>query len=355
MPKVSIIVANYNNAHFLNFCLDSILAQRYKNFEALVFDDGSKDNSIEVINRYCQRDSRIKLIALPQNVGIAKLRSIALSHCQGEFISILDADDIAHQDKLMLQVKYLDTHPDVVLLGSRYSVINKNGKIIKRKRQNLHRDILIRWRLSIGNCLIHSSVMYRKSAALAAGGYDENIKVAEDLEFYTRIMNFGKLAFLHKNLVYWRTHQISYTQGFPKEMKSFSAETIKLNARRLLNLDISLDEASVIRHHHRRKSLAPDAKTFQKVVYVLYAFYKLYLPSLTSNPDKLLLSRCCIKALLAFRRQNLYQPWFAALSRNFDTEIKFFLKENKYPWLLDGISNLPFVNYCYFIKLLFTH
>ena len=123
---VSIITPSYNSARFISLTIESVLAQTYENWEMIIVDDCSPDNSNEIIKKYCKKDNRIKLIKLEKNVGPAVARNIAIKEAKGKFISFLDADDLWLPEKLEVQIKFMKTH-DLVFMYSAYKVIDEDG------------------------------------------------------------------------------------------------------------------------------------------------------------------------------------------------------------------------------------
>ncbi|PZX57056.1 glycosyltransferase involved in cell wall biosynthesis [Algoriphagus ratkowskyi] len=115
--KVSIIIPSYNYGEFLAETLDNLLDQKYFNWEALIIDDGSTDNTKELVEKYLKKDSRFRYFFQP-NAGLSNARNTGLLHARGEFLQFLDADDLLSKDKIDLQVKYMEDNPTVDLVYS---------------------------------------------------------------------------------------------------------------------------------------------------------------------------------------------------------------------------------------------
>ncbi len=333
MPKVSVVVANYNNARYLGKCLDSLLQQSYKDFEVLVFDDCSIDSSRELINSYISRDQRIRLIALPKNMGIAYVRSICLEHCAGEYVAVLDADDYAHPQRLLLQATYLDAHTDTVLVGSDYGVIDSEGSIKKHRKAVPVMDTELRWRLSIGNVYIHSTVMFRRTSALTAGGYDPNIECSEDMDIYCRLMPLGKLASIPQALAYWRTHGKSYSKREPAKILNGTYKVLINNARQILKQDISSTVAEALFDHSG--SSAKSSHDYQSALQLLKAYKAHYWQHTTIKAERRILLRCYIISLLTLRKRNRKQAWFPEVDGITHNSIMEAVKHKGYTWFLD--------------------
>lgn len=333
MPKVSVVVANYNNAHYLGKCLDSLLAQSFYDFEVLVFDDCSTDSSRELISGYTSRDKRFKLIALPENMGIAYVRSICLEHCSGDYVAVLDADDYAHPQRLKLQAAYLDAHPDSVIVGSDYGVIDSDGKLKKHRKVVPVTDTELRWRLSIGNVYIHSTVMFRRVAALTAGGYDPNIECSEDMDIYCRLMPLGKLASIPKPLAYWRTHHSSYSKREPAKILTGTYKVLINNAKTILHKDITPSEAEALFDYSG--SSAKTLADYLSALQLLQQYRSLYWQQYTSKSERHILQRCYIISLLTLRKRNRKQAWFPEVADTTNNSIREAVKLKGYTWFLD--------------------
>lgn len=323
MPKVSIIIANYNNARYLPACLNSLSNQTFRDFEALVFDDKSTDNSIEVISLFSDKDSRFRLIPLPENKGVAYLRHIALSYCKGEYIAILDADDVSYPDRLLHQTQYLANHLQTVLIGGLNSLIDENGELIKYRKGMPITDIEHRWRLSFGNCIIHSTVMFRKEAALQIGGYNAEVKLSEDLDFYSRLLSVGKIESIPFLLSQLRLHKRSLTKKSKDEVQNYTLMIIRDYAMRILHQDISPDIARDL-YFHKRKS-CHSLESLQSVQNILSSYYEHYKLYALSNSELRILSKCYLRSLLLLKKRNSNKKWYLSLGKEMDIKIKKML------------------------------
>ena len=119
MPLVSVIMPVYNGEKYLAEAIDSILVQTFTDFELLIVDDGSQDNSAEIIRSYVKRDSRIRFFQQEQNEGSANARNRGIANAKGEFIAAMDCDDVSLPERLQKQVDFLESHPEIGALGTR--------------------------------------------------------------------------------------------------------------------------------------------------------------------------------------------------------------------------------------------
>lgn len=130
--KVSIIMPSYNSSKFVGESIQSVLDQTYTDWELLITDDCSKDNSVEVINGYVAKDNRIKLFPLEKNVGAASARNVSISNATGKYIAFLDSDDLWLPNKLERQLKFMQEN-NCALSMSDYNVIAEDGSDLNKK------------------------------------------------------------------------------------------------------------------------------------------------------------------------------------------------------------------------------
>ena len=139
-PLVSVVMPVFNAGDFLVAAIESILKQTYKNFEFVIVDDGSIDNSWKIISKFANKDRRIKILKNKENLGIAKTMNEAIKKAKGQFIARMDADDIALSKRLEKQVEFLLNNPDTGVLGSQMFEINdKNIVTAVRKEPSIKR------------------------------------------------------------------------------------------------------------------------------------------------------------------------------------------------------------------------
>jgi glycosyltransferase involved in cell wall biosynthesis len=193
---VSIILPTYNGEKYIKRAIESIIAQSFSRWELLVIDDGSVDNTKDIIVEYSSKDNRIIYLKNEVNLGIQKTLNKGLREAKGEYIARIDDDDEwIDTDKLKKQVEFLNNNPDHVLVGTGVIVIDESGLelfryLLPEKDKNIKKKILGK------NCFVHSSVMFRKDLALSLGGYSEDtaVKHIEDYDLWLKLGTVGKLA-----------------------------------------------------------------------------------------------------------------------------------------------------------------
>lgn len=202
MPKISVITSVYNDAAHLREALDSILGQTFVDFEWLIADDGSTDESPQILAEYAAKDARLK-IWHQQNIGLTKTLNNLIKQASGEYIARMDSDDISLPDRLAAQVKFLDEHPAVGAVSCFAKVIDATGKAIGEHRPGTTHE-QIKKLIFFSGQLCHPAVMFRKKAFVALGGYDETFRYAQDLDLWFKFIVKYQVANLPEFLFLWR-------------------------------------------------------------------------------------------------------------------------------------------------------
>jgi len=204
--SISIITITRNRAGFISEAIESALEQSFSDWELIVIDDASEDDTREIVEEYIVRDSRIKYFRNDGHLRISKSRNKALGSARGEYVAVLDSDDVwSDRDKLKKQYGFLEGNKDYVLIGGGVIVIDEYGKETRRYF-NRESDENIRGKILFQNQFAHSSVMFRREAALKAGGYDENLNIGEDYDLWLKLGTLGKMANIKEHLLKYRVH-----------------------------------------------------------------------------------------------------------------------------------------------------
>ena len=187
IAKVSVVVPAYNISAYIADALKSLEKQTFRDFEALVVDDGSIDNTAEIVQSFCQRDSRFRLLQ-KQNGGLASARNYGIARAKGEYIALLDGDDIYLPDKLANHVTQLERASKIGVVYSASRAIRDDGKptFMALSGKPVKSDPLIA--LLCKNFIGHgSNVVFRRSIFDEVGGFDETLRSCEDVDFWLRI------------------------------------------------------------------------------------------------------------------------------------------------------------------------
>ncbi len=186
--SITIVMPVFNGEKYLKESISSILNQTYKDFEFIIIDDGSQDDSLSIINSF--NDSRIKVIRNHRNLGIRKSRNRAIKIAQGKFIAIFDADDIARPTKLQEQFDVMTKDPSIDMCFAKRSLIDSNSKKICDEWYPSFEKIL---ELRNWNFIGHGTVMMKTSMLQNVGGYDESKNTTgQDTELWIKLKNENK-------------------------------------------------------------------------------------------------------------------------------------------------------------------
>ncbi|MBU2596810.1 MAG: glycosyltransferase [Planctomycetes bacterium] len=209
-PVVSILTSCYNAAEFLPEAIESILGQTFKDFEFILIDDGSTDNTLNIISGYAAKDDRIILIE-KKNTGLTDSLNVGIRKARGKLIARMDADDISFPDRLEKQITYLQKQKDVILLGTGCIEIDRIGRNIKQHRYSTGHKSLIRCFEKGGSPFPHSSVIYKTETVRQIDGYRDRLNGAEDFDLWLRMSLIGKIRCLSEPLIRLRKHAVSIT------------------------------------------------------------------------------------------------------------------------------------------------
>lgn len=209
-PQISIILPSYNYERYITKAIDSIISQTFTNWELIVIDDGSKDESVNLIKQY--KDKRVILLT-QKNSGVSKTLNRGLRISQGQYICLLDADDKFHKEKLQDQINLLKSGYDIVT--SKVEAINENGLTLPDDSFNqtwnsfnpsdiYGKEVISKFIEK--NYLCKSSVMIRKSLFKKYGLFNESLITAYDLDLWLRFLQSAKIARHEKVLTYYRWH-----------------------------------------------------------------------------------------------------------------------------------------------------
>ena len=257
-PLVSVVIPAYNAEYFIEKTLDSVIAQTYTDYEIVVVDDGSSDNTKKVVEEYFSMNKVCGQCIRQPNKKIAGARNTGIRAAQGLWIALLDHDDLWHKEKLEKVMSVLNRRPDIDLLCHNEHIC-KNGVVVSvtqnyRKGYTKFEELLFK-----GNSLSPSAVVLRKNLFEIAGGFDEDpdLNTVEDYDFWLRASRVGKITYINailgsyvltksaasNNILYHHgnlenllnKHLTNYRQGYKGLFGKFRASQ-RLASFRLLTL-----------------------------------------------------------------------------------------------------------------------
>jgi len=187
-PKISIIMPVYNVETFLSEAIESVLNQTFYDFEFVIINDGSTDNSLEIIKNYEKKDSRIVLLDNKENLGITKSLNIGLNKARGEYIARMDGDDISEKERIEIQYDFLKKNRDVFLVGTETKRIDEKGTVFGIFKPVFTKNELMKNILE-NNLIYHPTIMMKNKKDLF---YREKMYYVEDYDLYLRLISEGK-------------------------------------------------------------------------------------------------------------------------------------------------------------------
>ncbi|NOV28829.1 glycosyltransferase [Methylomonas sp. ZR1] len=211
LPAISVIMTVYNTQRYLTEAIQSILSQSFTDFELVIVDDGSTDGSPEILKNLAQQDSRVKLIT-QVNAGIGAATQRGITESQGEYIAIMDSDDISLPDRLKLQKQFLDQHPDIDAVGSQWRMLHADGRDIGIDTHPIDSDRISVLMYAFFS-LHHPTTMIRRHALEKVGGYSvDRSCLVPDYDVFMRMQLAGcRFANLPEILFIWRLNPASTT------------------------------------------------------------------------------------------------------------------------------------------------
>jgi glycosyltransferase involved in cell wall biosynthesis len=229
IQQISVVMPMYNSARFLREAIDSVLKQTYQAFELIIVDDGSTDSSLQIARDYAQKDGRVRVVAA-EHGGISRTLNRGISCANGEWIAIMEADDVSLPTRLQKQTEAASQNPRVVGWGSSCYHINHEGKVLGLKRASPRTEEEFHRLRRTGTVFVinHPTAFLRKETVLRAGGYDSRFDEAQDLELFDRMARFGSLLALAEPLLLYRIHTVSRARVF---RQTFITRYVKARAR----------------------------------------------------------------------------------------------------------------------------
>lgn len=205
--KVTVVVTAHNYGRFLDQCIRSVLGQTLRDFEVIVVDDGSTDETAQVVARYAE-DPRLSVRRL-HGVGLASAANEGIRHSKGEYVMRLDADDYLDRHSLAVLAGYLDEHPGAAMVYPDYFMIREDGSFLGYTRTL----DFTRAARGTGRLPLPGGSMWRKVCLEAVGGFDETLRYQEDYDLWLRFTARYEVGAVHLPLLYYRQHVHSMSRN----------------------------------------------------------------------------------------------------------------------------------------------
>lgn len=345
IPAITVLMPVYNAERYVKYSIESILAQTYRDFEFLIINDGSKDNTRDIVLSYS--DPRIKFFENETNMGMIGTLNKGLSLARGKYIARQDGDDISMPQRLETQKDYLDLNPSITLVGTNGIAIDESGKQ-GNKISRPSNSLVMKWRLFFDNVFIHTSVMFRVPELEELYGDYRMSDCCGDYDLWSKIAMDGKATNIEKAFVFYREHSASIIGSIPvDEAKARIAdlenrEIIKRNLDTVFGPDaFSEKEAAALRFLVLGVSLENSAE-FLGVFEKLLSAYRDKFPEAKYSPEfkKEIASQLALTGymLLEDDRRAAFSLFRRALSESPLIFIKLLLSRAASPATLGSVS-----------------
>ena len=244
-PMISVVMSVYNGLPFLSEAIESILNQTWGDFEFIIINDASTDDSLNIIQSF--KDPRIHVIQNTENLGLTRSLNRGLKAAQGKYIARMDADDISFPERLFKQINFMEKHPEAGVCGSWCEIIGEDAGRIEKPSSDTRE---IQCRLLFGNVLVHSSVVLRKSLLEEKGGYyDESFCFVEDYELWTRLVFCSHITNIPEPLLYYRNHYLQKTSEYnTSKIEPVKNEISRIYTNQLQRLQMNLKDIDLKAH-----------------------------------------------------------------------------------------------------------
>lgn len=226
-PKVSIILPVYNGADCVGASIESVLAQTYKDFELVVINDCSTDNTWDILKQYAEKDSRVRIYSNEMNLKLPKTLNVGFSKATGEYLTWTSDDNEYRPNAIEEMVLYLDNNSDIGMVYTDLTVIDKRGEITTETFREAAEPKKLYLKSICGACF-----MYRKTVAEKVGEYNPELFLAEDYDYWIRISKESRITPLHKDL---------YKYAYRPESLTGSIKWEKIKAQKFKTIDLHFD------------------------------------------------------------------------------------------------------------------
>ena len=220
--KISIVLPVYNGANYLAESIESVIAQTYANWELIIVNDCSTDNTLAIASDYAAKDGRIKVFSNKENLKLPNTLNAGFRHATGEYYTWTSDDNKYMPDALRVMVEYLEKNPDAVMAYANYTRIDSTGKIVEPV--NLPEPKFIFLGDVVGACFLYTAAVAKK-----IGDYDADLFLAEDYDYWIRMHKVGKILHIEANMYHYRIHGKSLTQTRKKQIDEQTYRVLQKN------------------------------------------------------------------------------------------------------------------------------
>ena len=281
-PLLTVLMAVHDGGSYLRSAIDSILAQSFTDFEFLVIDDCSQDDTPAILHSY--HDERIKVFRNPERLRLTPSLNFGLQMAQGHYLARQDADDLSFPNRLERQLAYLMEHRSTALLGTWAEILDKDGRSMGEICPALS-GTLLKWVMLFNNRITHSSIILDKEKAIHMGGYSDSMPVAQDYDLWCRLMNAYPIAILHEKLLGLRLHPESISAKQKDAQNHYTDLVVQRNIRSFCPMDLSLQEVRTLRSLLNRDPIS-DPQCIKKSSDILHDVFRAFVLRCRPSPEE---------------------------------------------------------------------
>lgn len=283
MPGVTILLPVYNQQQYIGACIESLLSQTFTDFELLIINDGSTDDSARICKGY--DDPRIRLLHNDHNRGIIYTLNRGLEQAKAPLIARMDADDLAMPKRLALQHSYMQKHPEIGGVASWIIKIDESGKKLRDVSELINDDpTYVAWRLMYDNPIAHTTMMFPTGLVREMGGYSKKALHTEDYDLWSRIHRVRPIHILPEYLIYYRVHNKSLSHVYRPDQELVASQIAWQNLQHSLGHEVDSRLAQLLYYSNKgyRTYYLPQ-KLIQDAITLLE---ELYACNLKNQPNK---------------------------------------------------------------------
>lgn len=279
--KISIVLPVYNGAKYLAESIESVISQTYSNWELIIVNDCSTDETFSIASDYVIKDNRIKLISNDENLKLPNSLNVGFEHADGEYYTWTSDDNKYKPDALRIMAKCLEENNNAVMVYANYTDIDSMGNEIEAAKKLDPKYIFIK--NVVGACFL-----YTASAAKKVGAYDANMFLAEDYDFWVRMYEVGEILHIEDDLYYYRIHNASLTATKKRFVDEQTYKVLEKNFLFAYNKSIESNLCNEFFDHMLSRASAHYNETLNKLLSVNKKYrYHLIWKSVELHWDKL--------------------------------------------------------------------
>jgi glycosyltransferase involved in cell wall biosynthesis len=270
-PSVSVLMSVYNGEHYLQEAVESVLQQTYTDYEFIIIEDGSRDDTWAILTEYASRDQRVVLVQNQENLGLTKSLNLGLTQAKGKYIARQDADDISLPSRLACQVDFLEKNPEIGVVGTQMEIMDESENKVDAFSVPCSHS-MIAWTLLFDRSFAHPSVVMRKEVLDQSGGYNASFKVAQDHELWTRLVELTRFANLSETLVRYRTHEDAICRKRAAEQSANVLLARQQIVSRVTGKEFPLEVFAWLKRSQSKKEMLSDGQIKKVIALIMEAY-----------------------------------------------------------------------------------